>query len=264
MSLYGTLRLSVKLAALAPAFAIGVPLQALLNRLGSPLARRLPMHFHRYLCRVLGVRVHVDGAAPAGAALVVANHVSWLDILVIGSAAPLSFIAKADVAAWPLFGALARLQRSVFVDRTRKTATGAAADGIAGRLAAGEIMVLFAEGTTSDGNRVLPYRSALIGAARTEAGTAPVSVVPLAISYKNINGLPVTRRNRPDIAWYGDMDLLPHLKALLAGGPIDVVLAWGMPLAHSQAADRKEIARLAEAFARDARAQPFEMMVKTP
>lgn len=264
MTGYGALRMGAKLAALVPAFLLGLPVQALLNRLGSPLARRLPMLFHRYLCRVLGVRVHVSGAPPVGAALVVANHVSWLDIAVIGSSAPLSFIAKSDVAEWPLFGTLARLQRSVFVDRNRRTATGAAADGIAQRLAAGEIMVLFAEGTTSDGNRVLPYRSALIGAARAEAGNQPVAVVPLAISYKYINGLPITRRDRPDIAWYGDMDLLPHLKALLAGGPIDVTLAWGAPMAHSEAADRKEIARLAEGFARACLAQPFELTAKRP
>lgn len=258
MNAHGTARLWLKLAALAPAFLIGLPVQALLLRMRPALARRLPVLFHRYLCLVLGVRRRtLAGTPPQGAALILSNHVSWLDIVVLGSLAPVSFIAKADVAGWPVFGTLARLQGTLFVDRTRRTATGTARDGIADRLAAGERMILFAEGTTSDGNRVLPYRSALVGAALAERHDLPVALVPLALCYTHRDGLPLTRRERPDIAWYGAMELLPHLKALLAGGPVDVAITWGQPLQPSDAADRKHLTRQAESFARQAVAAGF-------
>ena len=253
--MHDTLRIVLKVAALAPAFLLGLPAQALLNRLGAPGQRRLPMLFHRYVCRVLGVRITIAGGLPAqGPMLLVANHVSWLDIPVIASLMPLSFVAKSEVADWPIFGWLARLQRTVFVERSRRQATGAAAETIAGRLAAGEAIVLFAEGTTGDGFRVLPYRSALLGAARNgdQDAARPTTVEPVAIVYTRRGGLPLTRREMPFIAWYGDMDLLPHLKALLAGGPVDVTVSFAPGVAFSTADQRKAIAADAEAFARSA------------
>ena len=103
------------------------------------------------------------------------------------------------------------------------------------------------EGTTSDGNRVLPFRSAVIGAARdaiAEAGhTGHVLVQPLTVAYRRRGGLPLTRRERPEIAWYGDMDLLPHLSAIMAGPPLDAVVSWGEPLAFDTGTDRKEVTR---------------------
>ena len=115
-----------------------------------------------------GVRVDAGGRAIArhGPLLVVSNHTSWLDITVISTLAPLSFVAKSEVAGWPLFGTFARLQRSIFIDRTRRKGAAEANREIAERLAGGDAIVLFAEGTTSDGNRVLPFRSAVVGAAR--------------------------------------------------------------------------------------------------
>lgn len=256
-------RLVVKLAALAPAFLIGLPLQAVLNRIRPDLARRLPVPFHRYVCRIVGVRIRVVDAAPSDApALWVANHISWLDIPVLASVRPVSFIAKSEVAGWPVFGTLARLQNTVFVDRQRRLATGQATESLAARLAGGDAMVLFAEGTTSDGQRVLPLRSALLGAARSERSDEgpPVTVRALAIRYTHRNGLPLTRRDMPVIAWYGDMELLPHLKSLLAAGPVDVELSFGPPLTLAHAADRKRVTAEAQMWLRTARAGDLRRM----
>ena len=98
------------------------------------------------------------------AVLYVSNHVSWADILVIGSVAPVAFVAKREVASWPLVGITAKIQRTVFVDRTRRHQAAEAVADIVKRLKDGVSVVLFAEGTSSDGNRVLPFRSALLGA----------------------------------------------------------------------------------------------------
>ncbi len=223
-----------------------MPVQVLATRRGWALRRNLPVAFHRIVLRLIGVAVEVRGAPDTRRPLLIlANHVSWLDICVFGSLLGLSFVAKSEVAGWPGVGLLARLQRSVFIDRRRRRATSAATAEIGGRLASGDAMLLFAEGTTGDGTRVLPFRSALLGAAReamgTEAGT--VMVQPLAIRYTRRNGLPIGRGAMPEIAWTGDMDLAPHLMAILAGGPIVVVVAWGEPFTFTVETDRKALAR---------------------
>lgn len=246
MSLYDRLRLAARLGALAPVFLVGLPLQALLLRFSPRAAARAPVVFHRLVCRILGLKIRLVTPMPGpGAMLIVSNHVSWLDIVVIGALRPVSFIAKSEVAGWPGAGMLARLQRTLFVDRQNRRAAAASATAIAGRLAADEAIVLFAEGTTSDGNRVLPFRSALLAAACPDEGSA-VPVQPMALVYARQNGLPAGRRERPGIAWYGDMDLAPHLVTLLSSGAVDVAVGFGEPLAGTTPAHRKALARAAE------------------
>lgn len=243
------LRAAVKIGVLAPVVAVGIPVQwaALRWRLGPP--GLVPWLFHRAVCRILGIRRVVVGRPPNGEpALILANHVSWLDIAVIGSLMPLSFIAKSEIAGWPLFGLFAKLQRSVFIDRSRRGATAEVNETVAHRLKRGEAIVLFAEGTTGDGTRILPFRSALVGAARDALADpeAPRIVLqPLSIAYVGRDGLPLGRAGQPAVAWYGDMDLLPHLKGILAGGPIDVHLCWGEPIPFDAETDRKRATQAA-------------------
>ena len=230
-----------------------MPVQVLATRRGWALRRSLPSAFHRIVLRLIGVRVEVRGAPCRRRPLMIlANHVSWIDICVFGSLLGISFVAKSEVAGWPGVGLLARLQRSVFVDRSRRHRTSAANAEIGGRLACGDAMLLFAEGTTGDGTRVLPFRSALIGAAQEALGQGGpcVAVQPLAIRYTRRGGLPIGRGAMPKIAWTGDMDLAPHLMAVLAGAPIDVVIAWGEPVDVTAQTDRKALARAMEASVR--------------
>lgn len=242
------LKIALRVAALAPAFLIGLPAQWLaLKFRARPLYRAMPVVFHRYLLFVLGVKVERIGRpAAARPLLITSNHLSWLDIVVLSSLMPVSFIAKSEVAGWPLFGTLARLQRSVFVERARRGKTAEVNETIAARLRDGDAMVLFAEGTTSDGARVLPFRSALIGASQAATMGESSHIQALNIAYPSIAGLPIGRANLPLIAWYGDMDLVPHLADLLTIGTITARVSFGEALKVEPASDRKALTRALE------------------
>ncbi|BCJ89294.1 1-acyl-sn-glycerol-3-phosphate acyltransferase [Terrihabitans soli] len=235
-----------------------LPFQYAVLKLAPHRGGAIPHFYHRAACFILGIRrVDVGALATQRPLLLLANHVSWLDIVVLSAAMPVSFVAKSEVGAWPGIGFLARLQRTIFVDRARRTATRGTARDIAARLNAGDAMVLFAEGTSSDHNRVLPFRSALIGAARealslegAEGGSAEVFVQPVSIAYPRRHGLPVLRRERPDIAWYGGMTLPNHLWNIMKFGGPEAVVSFGRPMAVTAETDRKDIARRAEAEVR--------------
>ncbi|MEM8856417.1 MAG: lysophospholipid acyltransferase family protein [Pseudomonadota bacterium] len=226
-----------------------IPLQLIaLGLKRRKMARTLPLLWHRAATRLIGIRIHQHGTpSPDRPLLVVANHVSWLDITVLGALMPLSFIAKSEVATWPVFGLFAKLQRSVFVERERRAQTGHVAKTIADRLSGGDVLVLFAEGTSSNGIHVLPFRTALVGgAAKAISGGDTVTVQPLAVNYTQLHGLPIGRFHKPRIAWYGDMEMASHLWWVLKHGEIDVDVAWGDALPFGDGADRKQTARTAE------------------
>lgn len=254
-----SLRASFGAAVVILAIVVGIPIQWLCVQLRLPLVRWIPVLFHRIACFALGVRVHVKGRCiEEGSVLITANHASWLDIAALGQLQPLSFIAKSEVAGWPIFGLLAKLQRTIFVNRTRRNKTGDTAREIASRLKQGDAMVLFAEGTSSDGNRVLPFRSALIGAAKAamtagdqQENAQKVWIQPLSIAYTGIQGMAMGRQHRHLVAWYGDMELLPHLWDLMKVGAIDVTLSFGEPIPFNPASNRKMVAEQAEQHVRN-------------
>jgi lyso-ornithine lipid O-acyltransferase len=223
-----------------------MPLQALLLQVNPRLARRLPHWYHRQVCRLLGIKLHIHGAVVRDrAVLVVANHSTWLDIPVLSAVAPVSFIAKKEVAGWPFVSQLARLQRTVFVDRTRRTAVGATTHEMVARLSAGDALVLFAEGTSTDGTKVLPLRTSLFGAvmpAAADSASATVVVQTCAVVYGHLHGLPIDRAARPRIGWYGDMAMGRHAWDLLKAGPIDVSIVIGPPVSMQAFANRKALA----------------------
>ena len=232
-----------------------LPFQAVAVAFDLPLRRRIPSFYHRMVCAILGVRIRVHGRRmPEHPLLIVANHSSWLDIPVITAVAPVVFVAKQEIASWPLFGTLAKLQRSVFVDRARRQKIGDVNAEIARRLAEGDPVLLFGEGTASDGNRVLAFRSALIGSARDALAeaehTGRVWIQPLSIAYTRLQGLPIDRRDRPRVSWYGKRPLPPHLMGVARRGAIDVTVTWGEPVAFDEQSDRKDVTRALEAEVR--------------
>lgn len=236
---------------------IGIPWQASALRFGLKRRKTFPRRYHRFMCRLFGIRVKVVGAPVTGqGVLMVSNHTSYFDILVLSSVAQVSFVARSDVVNWPLFGTLAKLQETVFVERTRRTQTGEARDQIRDRLLAGDTLVLFPEGTSNDGNCVKPFKSALMGAAEAEVGrdaqghVRHVPVQPVSLSYVGLYGLPMGRENRPLFAWYGDMDLVPHLWEAAKAGPVDVVVEFHPPLTVDSAGGRKALAAVTEATVR--------------
>jgi len=251
-SVPGPLRAGLILAAFMGLTLPLMPLQYLLLKVAPGGARRLPNWYHRTVCRLLGIRLHVHGKVDSGRpVLLVANHVSWLDIPVLSAVAPLSFIAKREVGTWPFVSSLARLQRTVFVDRTRRSAVGEVATEMAGRLAAGDTLVLFAEGTSTDGNRLMPFKSALFSSVFQEAGPE-LSVQTLALTYTHLHGIPLGRADRHMIGWYGDMEMGDHAWTLLQSGPLDVHITIGDPMPIGKFATRKELASHTEVAVRSA------------
>ncbi len=239
-----------------------IPYQALLLRFDLPARKTFPQSYHRFLCRLFGIRLRVTGKPVQGeGVLMVANHTSWLDILVLSAAARVSFVAKAEVRSWPFFSTLARLQETVFVDRVRRSQTGEARDNIRERLEAGDALVLFPEGTSSDGNQVMSFKSALMGAAEAQvtAGAGGevrhVPVQPVSVAYVGVHGLPMGREFRPLYAWYGDMELVPHLWEALQTGPIEVVIEFHEPVTVDAVGGRKALAVFSESVIRRAQAR---------
>lgn len=228
-----------------------LPFQLIGVAFDLPLRRSIPHLYHRILCALIGVRIREVGQrSTATPVLILSNHVSWLDICVIAAVAQVVFIAKSEVAGWPVLGWLARLQRTIFINRQARHQTGAATREIAARLLGGDAVVLFAEGTSSDGIRILPFRSSLVGAVHHALGNTThhtrVTVQPMSLAYVGFGGVPMGRSLRERVAWYGDVELVPHLLRVLASGAVDVTVSWGEATAYDMSADRKAIARGAE------------------
>ncbi len=239
------LRLAGFFVVLAFAIFPGAPIQWILRRTGrQSAANRLQVLAAKRLCRALRLQVCAHGILSAGRPVfIVANHVSWTDILAFASQAPLCFLAKADVAGWPLLGPAVRAYGTLFVSRRRTRAFGAVNAEIATKLSQGGAVLLFAEGTTGNGSRLERFRSGHLAASDMFLSAVPeaktLAVVPATIAYTGAGGLPLSYRERTEIAWFGDTPLLPHLPILLRHGPIRCDLVWGEPLALASGSDRK-------------------------
>jgi 1-acyl-sn-glycerol-3-phosphate acyltransferase len=213
---------------------------------------RIPQLFHRLLLRLLGFRMRVHGAiAVTAPVLFVSNHSSYLDIPVLGALIPSAFVAKADVARWPLFGFLAKLQRTVFIER-RPSLTHDHGNNIRARLERGQNLILFPEGTSSDGLGVLPFKSGLFGAIEENFGA--ITIQPVSIACTGLDGLPITRAWRPYYTWFGDMTLVGHLWNVFKFGRFTVDVVFHTPVSPAMFPDRKSLA----AYCRQEVAQGIE------
>ncbi|MCO5732628.1 1-acyl-sn-glycerol-3-phosphate acyltransferase [Rhizobium sp. SSA_523] len=237
------LRIAITVLVLTVVTLLLLPFQLMALRFDWPLRRRLPRWWHRTACRLLGIRIRIHGQPERRRPLMlVANHASWKDILVLGAVADVAFIAKSDVATWPVFGLLAKWQKTVFVEREQKRKAGEQVNEIAERLAKGEIIVLFPEGTTSDGNRLLTVKTSLFGAAASAVPASPDGVVyvqPVSIAYTGIYGMPMGRYHRPIAAWPGDVELVPHLMGVLKAEALDVDVDFGEAVEFRADTNRK-------------------------
>src|SRR5689334_2442886 len=219
-----------------------LPIHLLALSLGlRTVVNRLPVLYHRMVCFILGIRVRVHGTrSTVTPTLFVCNHVSYLDIEVLGSLVPGSFVAKAEVATWPFFKTLAKAQRTIFVERTSSKTTSSR-DEMMKRLDTGDNLMLFPEGTSSDGTRVLPFRTALFGVAQLRRDGKPIVVQPVAISYTRLDGIPLGRYWRPLFAWFGDLDLVPHLWQMICLGETEAVVTFFPPVNIDELGDRKKL-----------------------
>ncbi len=253
----GTVRAAGILTIFIVVTLVCIPAQWLAVRLNLPWKRGFPHHYHRLVCRLIGAHITMLGTPVQDkGVLMAANHTGWLDIPVLSACARVSFIAKSEITNWPFFGLLARLQRTIFINRGDKARILEDRDRIRQRLIKGDALVIFPEGTSTDGNRVLEFKSAFLSSAelpldndKEHARHPPVQ--PVSIAYVGLHGIPMGRENRPFFAWYGDMELVPHLWEAFELGPIDVVVEFHPPLTVDEAGGRKELTAAAERAVRD-------------
>ena len=254
--------------------AVFGPPRRIAQRMGSRLGRSTPVAFHRLLCFILRVKIVRRGEPSAAAQrLIVANHLSWLDIPILGAIEPMTFLAKKEVRGPFLGREVAGLQGVVYVDRQRKRLIPLVNSDMARAMRAGEPVVLFAEATTSDGNRLLRFRSSHFQAIRDVAVPAGEEAViqPVFLHYHRLSGLALGRRERPIVAWYGDMTFLPHLRRFLASGGLSCDVYYGEPIRVLPEDDRKSLARATEQAvrrlalaAREAGREPGREVARSP
>jgi 1-acyl-sn-glycerol-3-phosphate acyltransferase len=175
----------------------------------------------------------------------VSNHSSWIDVPVVGGVLNGCFVAKGDVATWPIISTIARLGRTVFVTRSRAS-TGRERDAMRAVLAAGDNLILFPEGTSSDGSRVLPFRTSFFAVAESgdseDRSRLPI-IQPVSIVYDRLGGLPAGRASRPVFAWYGDMDIASHFWRLTQHIGLRATVLLHAPLDPARFEDRKALSQ---------------------
>ena len=216
---------------------LSIPVQTLLMLLPGRPKVVFARVYHAVLCWLIGLRVQVIGTpGQTKPVLFLSNHSSWLDVLVLGGVLEACFVAKAEVGTWPLIRTVARLGRTVFVSRSRGR-TGSEAGAMRERLAAGDSLILFPEGTSNDGTRVLPFRSSFLATAGAAAQVQPVTVV-----YDRLGGLPACRRDRPLFAWYGDMEIGSHFWRLARRSGARATVILHEPFDPAALPDRKAMA----------------------
>ncbi|MEJ1495148.1 MAG: lysophospholipid acyltransferase family protein [Candidatus Sedimenticola sp. (ex Thyasira tokunagai)] len=226
-------------------FSLGVmlPPYLLIYPLGRGIRRPYAAVWYRIACRLAGVRYRVEGEPTRDmSVLLVANHVSYLDIPLLGALTNASFISKSEVSSWPLFGFLAKIADTLFIERI-PTRAKLQSRRIAERLDGGESMILFAEGTSSPGDTVLPFKSALFGVVDILPEQLPLTVQPVTLAYTRFfNGEPLLESDRALYGWYGDMELLPHLRAVMGLQGVEVVVTFHSALPAQTFENRKLLA----------------------
>jgi lyso-ornithine lipid O-acyltransferase len=239
----------VRLLLFATGLAVLVPLIKITMPFNRAAAHRLCMWVHSYSCWCFNVRVEQIGA-PVGLraedpVLYVINHISWLDIVVVGGRVKGCFVAKAELEDWPVFGALADLQRTIYVRREERHRADQQKNNIADRLQGGDNILLFPEGTSGLGHVVLPFKTSLFGLTDDPRLTNLI-IQPVTLSYTHLNGLPLLRAQRALVAWVGDMTFGAHAMALLVQPSLRALVQFHAPVRRGSFANRKLLSGLCE------------------
>ncbi len=213
---------------------------ALVSLLPGTYGHRIYRWFYRILSLIFRIRITTKGKVTKKEPVVfVSNHMSYLDIMVLGAVLPGSFVSKADVRKWPIIGWIATLTGTVYVNR-KKSEAGNHMQSLEEAIDSGKNLILFPEGTTSEGKTVMPFKSSLFKIAELKS----LTVQPVTLNYTHINGLPIQANERLKIAWIGDMELTPHMKELFNLGIIraEVKIHDPIVLNIGDKIDRKKLA----------------------
>ncbi len=201
----------------------------------------IPYFYHKICLRIFGIKIKTFGKVSINSPiLLISNHASYLDIIILGSLFKTSFIAKKEISKWPLLGILAKLQNTIFIDR-RVSSLKNQENQIIKHLNEKKNLVIFPEGTSSDGNRVLPFKSSLFNIFEKNLNSK-ILVQTITIVYKKINGIPMNRIERKNITWHSNMDLIPNIFNVLKKLSIEVEVIFNDEFLPSKEYDRKKLA----------------------
>ena len=250
----GRMRIVMRVVPIALLIGLGLlvmlPLR-LVERAFAGQGRPVTPVITRIVCRlslmVLGLRLRTHGTPMRERGAVVANHVGWIDILTLNAAQQIYFVSKDDVATWPGIGYLARVTGTLFIER-RSAQALEQKSLFETRLGAGHKLMFFPEGTSTDGLRVLPFKSTLFAAFFSDALVDILSVQPVSVVYTAPRGA-----DPRFYGWWGDMDFGPHLLQVLAAprqGSVDIT--FHPPVRVADFASRKLLAQHCETAVRSA------------
>jgi len=224
-----------------------VPPYLLIFCLGRHVRRPMVQLWHRGVCALIGMKVTCYGKPSQNKRVLLAgNHVSYLDIPIIASCLDVTFVAKAEVADWPLFGFLAQIAQTAFIERKPSKARKQKVK-LKQRILSGERLMIFPEGTSSPGNKVLPYKSALFEMVMENDLRETCLVQPVTLAFcRTRHHQPLNNTERDYFAWYGDMTLAPHLWDVFCLGGVEVDVIFHAPALAADFKDRKALAQWAQ------------------
>lgn len=197
----------------------------------------------RMVARICNIHIHKEGNMVAGPALLIGNHVSYVDVNVLWASADhdITFTPKSDVRGWPILGEIVRRFDVVFVDRT-PAKTKVTQAQLQDELHRGKVICIFAEATTGNGREMRPFKSSLFSLAEQWNEAEPLAIQPVTVVYESVDGAAMNEENWPRIAWYGDADFSTHFWSLLCNAKINVRVRYHTPVAMQKNESRKEVA----------------------
>ena len=224
---------------------VTLPIQYLRITLKSKRWWQLPCLWHRFICYQFNLNVTITGNMVADKpVLFVANHLSWADIFILGAYCKNSgFVAKAEIETWGFIGWLAKMQHTQYVNRSQRTDSKRQRDRLIESVHEGRNLILFPEGTTTDGNKVITFKSTLFSVAE-ELSNADHDLIiqPVTLSYVEMHGMPIVRSRRPHVAWMGEVGILHHFRQHFRHGPIESLIEFHEPIHYNDFPSRKAVA----------------------
>ena len=213
------------------------PIQFVLVKIKFRARIYIPVIFHKTLLKILGIKVKLIGQKVTRRPLIlVGNHTSYIDIIILGSIMPICFIAKQEIKSWFLFGFLAKLQNTVFIKR-KNLKTLESIKNINKILGSDSAIVLFPEGTTNSGKKILNFKSSLFNLFESNN---TLGLQNFSLCYTHVNSMPIDNRTRPQISWYGDMNIISHLSNFLKLSSVNATVVLH-PVMSAEGLDRKTI-----------------------
>lgn len=237
------LRLILIIVFLALIIFISIPIQFFCNVIGSKVKKLYPLLFYRMIKIITGININFDSTKlnkKNTGVLYIANHVSWFDIICLGTLLNARFIAKKEVSQMGIFGFLANLSNTYFIDTENKNKIIEYNKIIQQKLLDGENFIIFPEGTTSDGNGVINFKSSMLECVFGK--NKIVCIQPISICYSKINNLPMGIYSRRNIAWVGDTPMVSAMANFLKSGRITVDIIFHNLMTTDKFRDRKELA----------------------